>query len=206
MNDEEKENYRAFREHLRAERHSMCHGRGRDWLRHNAMVPKGFLRYHVLSALNDKPMSGSELMEEISKNTGGNWKPSPGSIYPMLSWLQDNQYIKELPLENGLKRYEITQTGKVLFEEEKKAREKFREDAGFMAFSFFDRNQSSQVPKEQSMQYRMALKRVMIATLSTGKTLKEKYSQANFEEGLKILTEAAEKLEALNGKIAGEKQ
>lgn len=206
MNDEEKENYHAFREQLRAERHSMCHSRGRDWLRHNAMVPKGFLRYHVLSALNDKPMSGSELMEEISKNTGGNWKPSPGSIYPMLSWLQDNQYIKELPLENGLKRYEITMTGKELFEEENKAREKFREDAGFMAFSFFDRSQSSQVPKEQAMQYRLALKRVMIATLHTGKTLKEKYSQANFEEGLKILTEAAEKLEALNSKIAGEKQ
>ncbi len=82
-------------------------------------------------------MSGSELMEEISKNTGGNWKPSPGSIYPMLAWLQDNQYIKELPTENGLKRYEITQTGKDLLEEETKAREKFRDEAGFMAFSFF---------------------------------------------------------------------
>jgi DNA-binding PadR family transcriptional regulator len=57
-------------------------------------------------------MSGSELMDEISKTTGGNWKPSPGSIYPMLSWLQDNQYIKELPTENGLKRYEITRPAK----------------------------------------------------------------------------------------------
>jgi DNA-binding PadR family transcriptional regulator len=206
MNDEEKENYHAFRKQMRAERHSMCHGHGRDWLRHNAMVPKGFLRYHVLSALNDKPMSGSELMEEISKNTGGNWKPSPGSIYPMLSWLQDNQYIKELPLENGLKRYEITQTGKEQFEEENKAREKFREDAGFMAFSFFNHSQNSQVPKEKAMQYRLALKRVMVATLSTGKTLKEKYSQEGFEEALKILAEASEKLEALNSKLAGAKQ
>ena len=54
-------------------------------------------------------MSGSELMEEIEKHTGGHWKPSPGSIYPLLSWLQDNGYIKELPSENGLKRYELTQ-------------------------------------------------------------------------------------------------
>ena len=29
------------------------------------MVPKGFIRYHVLEAMNEKPMSGSELMEEI---------------------------------------------------------------------------------------------------------------------------------------------
>jgi hypothetical protein len=124
----------------------------------------------------------------------------------MLSWLQDNQYIKELPLENGLKRYEITQTGKVQFEEENKAREKFREDAGFMAFSFFNHSQNSQVPKEKAMQYRLALKRVMVATLSTGKTLKEKYSQEDFEEALKILAEASEKLEALNSKLAGAKQ
>jgi hypothetical protein len=56
------------------------------------------------------------------------------------------------------------------------------------------------------MQYRLALKRVMVATLSTGKTLKEKYSQIDLEEALNILNEAAEKLEALNSKLHGEKQ
>jgi DNA-binding PadR family transcriptional regulator len=202
MREEETEHSHNLRDELRAERH-MCHRR--DWLRHNAMVPKGFLRYHVLSALNDKPMSGSELMEEISKNTGGNWKPSPGSIYPMLAWLQDNQYIKELPTENGLKRYEITKAGKDLFEEEKKSREKYRDDAGFMAFSFFDRSKS-QVTTEKAMQVRLALKRVMIATLTTGKTLKEHYSESDLEEGLKILNEAADKLEAINRKLQSEKQ
>jgi DNA-binding PadR family transcriptional regulator len=202
MRDEEKEHIHNLRDELRAERH-MCHRR--DWLRHNAMVPKGFLRYHVLSALNDKPMSGSELMEEISKKTYGNWKPSPGSIYPMLSYLQDNQYIKELPTENGLKRYELTQTGKELLEEETKARDKFREDAGFMAFSFFDRSQSK-IPNEKAMQVRHTLKRVMAATIMTGKTLKEKYSEPDFEEVLKILNEAAEKLETINKKLQSEKQ
>ncbi len=202
MREEEREHTHNLRDELHVERH-MCHHR--DWLRHNAMVPKGFLRHHVLSALNDKPMSGSELMEEISKNTGSHWKPSPGSIYPMLAWLQDNQYIKELPTENGLKRYEITQTGKDLFEEENKSREKFREEAGFMAFSFFDRSKS-QVPTEKAMQVRLALKRVMIATLTTGKTLKEHYSEADLNEGLKILNEAADKLETINKKLQSEKQ
>lgn len=41
----------------------------RNWLRHTAMVPKGFIRYHVLEALNEKPMSGSEMMEQIEKHT-----------------------------------------------------------------------------------------------------------------------------------------
>jgi DNA-binding PadR family transcriptional regulator len=38
-----------------------------------AMVPKGFLRYQVLKLLNEKPMSGSELMSEIEKQTEGRW-------------------------------------------------------------------------------------------------------------------------------------
>ena len=104
----------------------------KHWMRHTAMVPKGFIRYHVLEVLNQKPMSGSEIMNEIEKRTGGFWKPSPGSIYPLLAWLQDNGYIKELPIENGLKRYELTKSGKLLFEEQKKIRKKVREEGGFL--------------------------------------------------------------------------
>ncbi len=202
MNNEEKENLKEFREQLRAQKHIMFHRR--NWLRHNAMVPKGFLRHHVLQALNEKPMSGSELMEEIGKNTGSHWKPSPGSIYPMLAWLQDNQYIKELPTENGLKRYELTQNGKELLEEETKVREKFREDAGFMTFPFFDRNQSN-IPKEKAMEVRLTMKRLLHTSLSIGKTLRENYSENDLNEALKILNEASEKLEAINKKLKGEK-
>lgn len=36
-------------------------------LRHTAMVPKGFLRFYVLILLREKPMSGSEIMDEIEK-------------------------------------------------------------------------------------------------------------------------------------------
>ncbi|MBS7627233.1 PadR family transcriptional regulator, partial [Candidatus Bathyarchaeota archaeon] len=56
----------------------------RHWLRHTAMVPKGFLRYKVLKLLKEKPMAGSEIMGVIEEQTGGYWRPSPGSIYPLL--------------------------------------------------------------------------------------------------------------------------
>jgi len=150
-------------------------------------------------------MSGSELMDEISKITGGIWKPSPGSIYPMLSWLQDNQYIKELPTENGLKRYEITPAGRELLEEETKAREKIREDFGFMAFSFFERGHGK-IPPEKLVQMRLTVKRVMLAALGIGKTLRDNYSEKDLEEALTILNEAAEKLETLNSKLERDKQ
>ncbi len=173
-------------------------------MRHTAMVPKGFIRHHVLEALSEKPMSGSELMEEIEKHTGGFWKPSPGSIYPLLSWLQDNSYIKELPTENGLKRYELTHSGKSLFEEQKKIRQKFREEAGFMPGQFFD----SFLPKvspEKTGEIRASMKRFAMAIFQVGNTLRDNYSDQVLSEALHVVDETSRKLEEINKKSKGEK-
>jgi DNA-binding PadR family transcriptional regulator len=182
---------------LQSERH---HFHQRKWLRHNAMVPKGFIRYHVLQALSEQPMSGSELMQAIEKQTGGNWKPSPGSIYPLLSFLQDNLYIKELPTENGLKRYELTQAGKDLLEEQTKIHDKFAREGGIFASPFFDRF-FSDAPKEKTRQIRCSMKRLMVASLNFGRALRENYSEQDLDEALKVLDEAASKLEEINKKI-----
>ena len=202
MTDQENEELKNIKHQIHGEKHMMFHRR--NWLRHNAMVPKGFLRYHVLEALNQKPMSGSELMEEIHKHTGGNWKPSPGSIYPLLAWLQDNQYIKELAHENGLKRYELTQTGEVLLEEQTKIRENFTQDAGFMSHPFFDRFFSN-IPEEQTKQIRTSMKGLLFASIKLGKNLREHYSEKDLDEALKVLDEAAKKLEEINSKLKSEK-
>ena len=202
MNDQEKEDLKNMKHQLREEKHMMFHRR--NWLRHNAMVPKGFLRYHVLEALNQKAMSGSELMEEIHKNTGGNWKPSPGSIYPLLAWLQDNAYVKELPTENGFKRYELTPSGKEFLEEQTKIREKFRSDTGFMTNPFFDRFAGTKVPSEKSNQIRTSIKQMFVSTMKLGKTLREHYSEEALNQALKILDETSAKLEEINTKLIEE--
>jgi len=96
-------------------------------MKHTAMVPKGFIRYHVLESLSEKPMSGSEIMDDIGNRTNGRWRPSPGSIYPLLAWLQDNGHVKEMPSDqSGLKRYELTDKGEVLLEEQKKSKRALR--------------------------------------------------------------------------------
>lgn len=172
----------------------------RKWIRHTAMVPKGFIRYHVLEALNEKPMAGSELMQEIEKHAGGFWKPSPGSIYPLLAWLQDNGYVKELPSENGLKRYELTQSGKTLFEEQKKIRKKFREDAGFMPGQFFDAF-LLKIPPEKIGEIRNSMKRFAIAMFRLGNSLRDKFSEETLREALSVIDETSEKLEKLNKTI-----
>ena len=96
----------------------------RHWTRHAAMVPKGFLRYQLLKKLSQKPMSGSEIMSELENETKGYWRPSPGSIYPLLAWLQDQNLIKEAEqTEPGIRRYTLTEAGENFLESETKSRD-----------------------------------------------------------------------------------
>ncbi len=167
------------------------------------MVPKGFIRYHVLEVLNQRPMSGSEIMDEIENRTGGFWKPSPGSIYPLLSWLQDNGYIRELPVENGLKRYELTESGKSLLEEQKKIRKKVREEGGFLPMPFVD-SLLFKIPPEKTVEIRESIRRLVMAFFQLGGRLQEKFSEQTLNEVIKALDETARKLEEINKKVNGE--
>jgi len=173
------------------------------WMRHMAMVPKGFLRYHVLKLLNEKPMSGSEIMGEIEKKTNGHWKPSPGSIYPLLAWLQDKGYIKEVAeQEAGIKRYTLTEQGKTFLAEHDKTREEMRKrfkhfgpGPGFMGpmwFEFFP---------EKARELRKATKDLAIAVWSLRDQLRREYSEKAVEEAKNVLEEAAKKIEDITKKL-----
>jgi DNA-binding PadR family transcriptional regulator len=82
-------------------------------------VPRGLLRFLVLNMLTKKPMSGVEIVEVIEKETAGRWKPSSGSVYPLLAWLHDKGFTTEVPSEEmGLKRYMLTVKGKTFFEKQ----------------------------------------------------------------------------------------
>ena len=73
-------------------------------------VPKGFLRHITMQLLRQTPMSGSEIMDQIQEYT--DWRPSPGSVYPLLSILQDEGLIKPHEDEDpSLKRFTLTEAG-----------------------------------------------------------------------------------------------
>ena len=176
----------------------------KKWLRHTAMVPKGFIRFRVLEALNEKPMSGSEIMNDIEKQTGGFWKPSPGSIYPLLAWLQDNGHIKELPTENGLKRYELTENGKALLAEQTKIRKQLREEVGFLPAPFFD-SFLMKISPEKRAEIRDSIRNLAIAFFELGSALQENFSEQAIDEANQVLNESARKLNEIKNKIKGEK-
>ncbi len=170
-------------------------------MRHTAIVPKGFIRYQVLEMLSEKPMSGSEIMNEIEKRTDGHWRPSPGSVYPLLSWLQDNSYVKELPAdENGMRRYTLTDKGKALLEEQRKIKMQFRKEAKFMPPPFLG-GLWFRMPPEKTIKLRKSMHRVVSAFFELGSALEEKFSEQAIEDVRKILEETAEKLEELNRKL-----
>ncbi len=73
-------------------------------------APKGLLRYLSLKLIQREPMSGSEIMESMEEYT--DWRPSPGSIYPMLARLQENGLIEPvIDAAPDLKRFQITEKG-----------------------------------------------------------------------------------------------
>jgi len=118
------------------------------------MVPKGFLRYRLLKMLGEKPMSGSEIMSDLEAETSGYWKPSPGSIYPMLAWLQDKGYIKEAEQkEAGMRRYTLTEQGKRILEDETKSQEELNKrlhhfGPAWLAFGKGDNAQMRQTARD----------------------------------------------------------
>lgn len=69
---------------------------------------RGGLRYWILNLLYEKPLNGAGIMDEMEKQTMGWWRPSPGSVYPMLeSMVEEGLIVK---LEDG--KYDLTDEGK----------------------------------------------------------------------------------------------
>lgn len=58
----------------------------------------------VVRMLSGGPMNGVELMDAIENMTQGWWRPSPGSIYPVLEQLTEEDLVKKL--DDG--KYELT--------------------------------------------------------------------------------------------------
>jgi DNA-binding PadR family transcriptional regulator len=79
-------------------------------------VPRGLLRHLSFQFLIKGPMSGSEIVDKIEEFT--DWRPSPGSIYPLLSHMQERGFIRVHENEDStLKRFELTEEGRSHVEE-----------------------------------------------------------------------------------------
>ena len=65
----------------------------------------------MLILLAEEPRNGYQLMQEIEQRSDGNWRPSPGSVYPALSQLEDEGLVRTVQSESG-RVFEITDAGR----------------------------------------------------------------------------------------------
>ncbi|RFA97616.1 PadR family transcriptional regulator [Pyrobaculum aerophilum] len=73
-----------------------------------ALISRRGLREVVLWLLSDRPMNGAEIIRAVEDFTWGFWRPSPGSVYPLLKQLETEGLVRRRP--DG--RYELTENGK----------------------------------------------------------------------------------------------
>jgi DNA-binding PadR family transcriptional regulator len=72
---------------------------------------KGDVRGAVLSLLAEAPSNGYGLIRGITEKTDGVWKPSPGSVYPTLSQLVDEELITQTS-DSARSEYVLTDAGR----------------------------------------------------------------------------------------------
>jgi DNA-binding PadR family transcriptional regulator len=106
--------------HRRGEDHHHHHrglGRGMGGGRRGGrLFDYGELRTLVLALLAEQPAHGYELIKGIEERFGGSYTPSPGVIYPTLSWLEDMGYTAVEASEGARKRHHVTEEGAAFLE------------------------------------------------------------------------------------------
>ena len=72
---------------------------------------QGEVRLALLSLLEDEPAHGYELMKRLEERSGGLYRASAGTVYPVLQQLEDEGLVEILE-ENGKKVYHLTEMGR----------------------------------------------------------------------------------------------
>ncbi len=88
-------------------------GRGRHRKRgpRRRFFRQGEVRMALLSLIDEEPAHGYELMKRLEERSGGMYKSSAGTVYPVLQQLEDEGLIK-VQEEDGKKVYHVTEAGK----------------------------------------------------------------------------------------------
>jgi len=111
----------------------------------------GEVRTALLLALQDGPAHGYELGQRLERASGGMWRPSPGSIYPTLQMLADEDLVSSEE-RDGKRIYTLTRTGR--------AEAKERTDRGEAAPWQAAYDDESRDLREEVDAVRMAVKQV----------------------------------------------
>ena len=94
-------------------RHGMGGG---DMIRAGRMLAQGDLRLIALALIAEEPRHGYEIIKVLEEKTAGWYAPSPGIVYPTLTYLEEVGYVTS-EAEGAKKLYTITEDGRAHLEE-----------------------------------------------------------------------------------------
>jgi DNA-binding PadR family transcriptional regulator len=83
---------------------------------HGHRAGRGDLEPIILRLLSEKPMHGYEIIRTLEERSHGFWRPSPGSVYPILQFLEEQDLVMSQE-QSGKKVYAITTKGREQAEE-----------------------------------------------------------------------------------------
>ncbi|MFN8630678.1 MAG: PadR family transcriptional regulator [Chloroflexota bacterium] len=72
---------------------------------------KGDMQAAILRLLNEQPMHGYQVIQELANRSGGAWNPGPGSVYPTLQAMEDQELITH-ESDGSRNVYSLTDKGK----------------------------------------------------------------------------------------------
>src|SRR5690242_20382637 len=89
---------------------------GGDIIRAGRMLATGDLRLIALALIAEQPRHGYEIIKVLEDKTEGWYSPSPGIVYPTLTYLEEAGYVTA-QAEGAKKLYAITDEGRAHLEE-----------------------------------------------------------------------------------------
>ena len=190
-------------------RHHHDHGHGRhhgrdegpgDWSRGRGFGGRGGggrifgpgdLRLMLLALIAEKPRHGYELIKEIEQKFGGAYSPSPGSIYPTLTLLEELEQVRASTSDGARKLFEITDQGRAFLEENRATLDGVMARMGMVA-----RHMSGRAWPESLHQAMHTLKHALM--LRPGE-----WTEAEAARIQKIIEQAVEAIESGRDTLAG---
>src|SRR5436190_23364000 len=96
--------------HARRHLHERAFGRGDMPHFARGRAGRGDIRAAIITLLAEQPMHGYQIMRELNDRSGGAWRVSPGSVYPTLSQLEDEELIRA-EQQGGKRVFSLTESG-----------------------------------------------------------------------------------------------
>ena len=86
-----------------------------DMMRARRMLAQGDLRLIALALIAQAPRHGYEIIKQLEEKTADWYSPSPGIVYPTLTYLEEAGYVTA-SAEGSKKLYTITDEGRAYLE------------------------------------------------------------------------------------------